>query len=314
MKKLFFFGLLISLVLFTTNCTENLTDSDSPQNISSNHFNKTSSLFRSTENTGCREYDFYSSERIDYPDYPSFFYFEDLLIEHGKSHKYFRDEHGLNITEGEEETAETPIILPNAATSVIATVCSYFEAEGSLNNIGSKVKAFDENGNFITEVISEDNTSNRYQPVQVVIQALPGTTIKKLHFDVKYPAGGGNFPQIIFKLEACYLSECTAPTVTANSSMPEIWPPNNKTVKVNFFGNITNSCGGGSYTLTDEYGEVSYSGDLESGDYSVLLNLISSRKGNDKDGRKYTFTVTSSNSAGTATAKAYSVVLHDKRK
>ena len=68
-----------------------------------------------------------------------------------------------------------------------------------------------------------------------------------------------------------------------------LWPPNEKIVTVVFTGSIITS---GSYTLTDEYGEFTYTGILSAGQYSVALDLRAARNGNDKTGRIYTFTVT----------------------
>ena len=80
-----------------------------------------------------------------------------------------------------------------------------------------------------------------------------------------------------------------APAVANPSTL---WPPNQKMVTVVFEGSVTSA---GSYELTDEYGELTYSGQLQlgsGGTYSVELDLKAARNGNDKTGRIYTFTVT----------------------
>ncbi|MFC2083578.1 hypothetical protein ACFLS9_00830 [Bacteroidota bacterium] len=107
---------------------------------------------------------------------------------------------------------------------------------------------------------------------------------------------------------------CFAPSVTLEASHTEIWPPNNKEVGVTFSGFLVNDCGNAEYELVDEYGEYTYSGTIEPGDYEVTLNLVASREGKDKDGRNYTFTVTTSNDNGSATESVNVVVPHDKGK
>lgn len=122
------------------------------------------------------------------------------------------------------------------------------------------------------------------------------------------------FRSIWSNLTVCYTSLCTEPTVSAEADITELWPANNKEVEIVFSGTLTNECENGTYALIDEYGEYSYSGEIVNGDYSIALNLMASRNGNDKDGRKYTFTVTTANESGDASDAVDVFVSHDQRK
>ncbi len=104
----------------------------------------------------------------------------------------------------------------------------------------------------------------------------------------------------------------TPPTVIVSASTSEIFPPNEKMVTVIFSGTITNY-DPASYTLTDEYGKIFYSGTLTGTSFSVALDLQAQRDGNDKNGRTYTFTVTAVGSS-TISAATTVVVLHEKKK
>lgn len=112
----------------------------------------------------------------------------------------------------------------------------------------------------------------------------------------------------------CWAQPCAMPELTLDASQTTIWPPNHKTISVYYSGNITNDCGDAEYELLDEYGELTYSGTLEPGDYNLALDLVASRQGTDKDGRKYTFTLTTSNDVGSATESVDVTVLHSFRK
>lgn len=102
------------------------------------------------------------------------------------------------------------------------------------------------------------------------------------------------------------------PTVTLTASDTILWPPNKKWKSVTFSGTLSDYTVA-TYTLTDEYGKISYVGTLTGATFSVPLNLKAERKGKDKDGRTYTFTVTAVGSL-TVSASVDVVVPHDKKK
>jgi len=130
---------------------------------------------------------------------------------------------------------------------------------------------------------------------------------------VKLDNGDDSFTFDNFQL--CTLSdECPAPEVTLEASILEIWPANNKEREAVFSGSVINECGTTNYELTDEYGEYSYTGEIVPGGFSIPLNLMASRTGKDKDGRKYSFTVTSENNSGTVLKSVDLIVPHDRSK
>ncbi|MEW5798448.1 MAG: hypothetical protein AB1728_05535 [Bacteroidota bacterium] len=102
------------------------------------------------------------------------------------------------------------------------------------------------------------------------------------------------------------------PTVTLTASDTILWPPNKKWKTVTFNGTLSDYTTA-TYALTDEYGKISYVGTLTGATYSVPLNLKAERKGKDKDGRTYIFTVTAIGSL-TVSASIDVVVPHDKKK
>ena len=102
------------------------------------------------------------------------------------------------------------------------------------------------------------------------------------------------------------------PKVTLMASDTILWPPNKKWKTVTFSGTLPDLTSA-TYTLTDEYGKISYVGTLTGATFSVPLKLKAERKGKDKDGRTYTFTVTAVGSQ-TVTASIDVVVPHDKKK
>jgi len=197
-------------------------------------------------------------------------------------------------------------VLPLKAKSISVDLLS------KLNEIGSIIKCYDENMQLIYETIPEDTDGFWADPVHVEIIPPNDNLISYIYFYPKFEAN--HRCQTITKMEICYIPECNVPSVNLNASISEIWPPNGKNVNVIFSGSILNDCNGGFYSLTDEYGEINYSDILPAGDFNVSLNLIASRKGNDKDGRKYTFTVSSSNSSGSVVKVVDVIVPHDKRK
>ena len=102
------------------------------------------------------------------------------------------------------------------------------------------------------------------------------------------------------------VADTTPPIVTTSASPSSLWPPNGQTVPVTVSGTITDATSGvnpatGHFAVTDEYGQVHPAGTFSiatNGQYSFTVALVSSRNGNDNDGRKYTITVTAADVAG----------------
>jgi probable HAF family extracellular repeat protein len=112
-----------------------------------------------------------------------------------------------------------------------------------------------------------------------------------------------------------------APVVTVSATTAQVGPPNGKMIPVAFSGGISDAGSGiasASYAVVDEYGQVQPSGAVTvnaDGSYLVVVSIESRRNGNDRDGRKYTLTITATDEAGnTSSASASTTVLHDQAK
>jgi hypothetical protein len=102
----------------------------------------------------------------------------------------------------------------------------------------------------------------------------------------------------------------------------QLWPPNNKPVPVRIFGTVLDE-GSGIKSIhiqvIDEYGTCQpvvtdiLPGEIVNGNWERTIQLEASRKGNDKDGRKYTIRVTATDNAGNVTVKEIVVIVpHDQ--
>lgn len=118
------------------------------------------------------------------------------------------------------------------------------------------------------------------------------------------------------------LIDTTAPSVTATAA-GVLWPPNGKMVPVTVSGTLSDAGSGidassATFTVVDEYGVVQPSGAVTvapNGSYSFTVQLESSRKGTDKDGRTYTVVVSVEDNNGNVGSATTSVaVAHDQRK
>jgi len=117
--------------------------------------------------------------------------------------------------------------------------------------------------------------------------------------------------------------DTSPPTITAAATPSSLWPPRQWMVPVTVSGTITDADSGvnaktAAYAVIDEYGEVQPKGAVTlgtKGDYSFTVQLPASRKGNDKDGRKYTITVNAEDNVGNKGSSSASVIVpHDQRR
>lgn len=110
----------------------------------------------------------------------------------------------------------------------------------------------------------------------------------------------------------------SAPSATAAASPSALWPPNGKPVTVSVTGTLLDPAGlqSARYTVDDEYGQASSSGDLVvagDGSYRLTVALPASRLGDDKDGRVFTIRVHAADRAGNvATAETRVLVPHSQ--
>jgi len=98
----------------------------------------------------------------------------------------------------------------------------------------------------------------------------------------------------------------TPPLISISATPTTLWPPNGKFVPIVVRGTITDPDSGvrpGSpaFTVIDEYGQIHQSGPIrigQGGAYSFGILLQASRKGGDRDGRRYTIIVRAADNAG----------------
>lgn len=125
--------------------------------------------------------------------------------------------------------------------------------------------------------------------------------------------GWGGYRNLTIK----YRQDTQGPTITINEQQA-MWPPNGKITNIPLTGTITDSSGvaTASYTIADEYGELSLSGNISlatDGSFYLNLPLEADRRGNDSDGRLYTIHITAMDRIGNVSSKSTTVtVLHDQ--
>jgi probable HAF family extracellular repeat protein len=110
----------------------------------------------------------------------------------------------------------------------------------------------------------------------------------------------------------------TAPRVRVAASRSTIWPVNGRRVPVTFVGTVRDDVSTietVSYVVEDEYGRVEPSGRVRvsNGRFTITVRLEASRRGSDRNGRRYQLRVTGVDEAGNrATAAATVVVPHHR--
>jgi hypothetical protein len=117
--------------------------------------------------------------------------------------------------------------------------------------------------------------------------------------------------------------DTTAPVITIAADVTVIWPPNGQMVPDRISGRITDALSGVdpsslAYRVTDSYGAVQPAGSFEIdsiGRFAFTVALEASRRGDDKDGRRYVVIVTAIDRAGNSSSASVAVIVpHDKGK
>lgn len=106
------------------------------------------------------------------------------------------------------------------------------------------------------------------------------------------------------------------------ASSQTIKVPNNKEISAELSGTVFAPEGcevaNAQYQLTDEYGELDRTETFvvnDDGSFNVIVPVVASRKGNDKDGRLYTVKLMAESEAGIGESAETSIVIaHDNRK
>ena len=117
--------------------------------------------------------------------------------------------------------------------------------------------------------------------------------------------------------------DVTPPAITVSATPETLWPPNGKRVSVTISGTIKDAESGvnastAAYAVIDEYGLIQPNGPIQvamDGSYAFTIKLQASRKGNDRDGRQYTITVSAQDNEGNQGSKSTVVTVpHDQRR
>jgi hypothetical protein len=124
------------------------------------------------------------------------------------------------------------------------------------------------------------------------------------------------------QIEVEIVSDVNPPALEVSADPLQLWPPNNKLISVRIFGTAFDT-GSGIQSIhievIDEYGECQpviqdiLPDEIVDGHWERTIELMASRKGNDKDGRKYTIIVTATDNLGNAMTKEIEVIVpHDQ--
>ena len=108
------------------------------------------------------------------------------------------------------------------------------------------------------------------------------------------------------------VEDTTPPAITVSATPETLGPPNGKRVSVTISGTIKDAESGvnastAAYAVIDEYGLIQPNGPIQvamDGSYAFTIKLQASRKGNDRDGRQYTITVSAQDNEGNQGSKS----------
>lgn len=106
----------------------------------------------------------------------------------------------------------------------------------------------------------------------------------------------------------------TKPEITADVNPKTIWPPNGKMVDVKITGSVNDDNPYETIILVeDEYDLVEPSLTIYEAEISQTIKLQASRRGNDRDGRKYTIKLSASDLAGNTSIATFEVIVPHSR-
>jgi probable HAF family extracellular repeat protein len=112
-------------------------------------------------------------------------------------------------------------------------------------------------------------------------------------------------------------ADTTPPVITVSASPATLSPPNGRLVTVTVSGAITDEGSGveaSTYQVIGEYGQIQPKGNVPpvDGSYTFTVALQASRRGNDRDGRRYTIEVSATDNAGNEGSKSATVIVPRK--
>lgn len=227
------------------------------------------------------------------------------------------EEYGVAIKQGEERE--------------ITISSSFYEISrrGSFVNFSIKSSGRNIPNSWITNhnQVTLD-TSQTTKDVSFIIK-VPADAMTGLHRDTLIPVVSRSSERVsvdnlTLYVEVLPLSTCEEPPTISNitSNQRTVSDRNNKQLTLVFSGAINSSPGCTTqkawYKFSDEYGEMDKTGTVklgENGNFTVSVQVIASRKGDDKDGRLYSVIFGAENEYGKASGGRQKVVIkHDNRK
>jgi hypothetical protein len=170
---------------------------------------------------------------------------------------------------------------------------------------------------YIEYSLDSENDWTRYGG-PITLQAVGPHTIYYRSVDV-----AGNVEEThSLHVEIGSIADTDPPVLDISVDPLQLWPPNNKLVPVRIFGTVLDVDSGIRsihIEVVDEYGtcqptivDIEPEGIVD-GNWERIIKLEASRRGNDKDGRKYTIRVTATDNAGNMTTKEIAIIApHDQ--
>ena len=113
--------------------------------------------------------------------------------------------------------------------------------------------------------------------------------------------------------------DSTPPQITVAAGMIHVWPGSPRQVPVTFTGTVSDNASvidEVSFQVHDEYGQVEPSGRITviKGRFAITVFVEPTRRGYDRDGRRYELTITATDAERNRTsATARATILHDRR-
>lgn len=174
-------------------------------------------------------------------------------------------------------------------------------------------------------------TLNTTQPTKEVSFSIkvPANATTGTHRSIFIPVVSRSSERVSFNNLTLYVevmpsNTCKQPPIISETTTDQqiVSNRNNKLLTLTFTGSINSSIGCTTnrawYQLSDEYGEMNKIGTMEldvNGNFTVSIPVITSRKGNDKDGRLYNIIFGAENEVGTVFGGQQEVLIsHDNRK
>jgi hypothetical protein len=125
-------------------------------------------------------------------------------------------------------------------------------------------------------------------------------------FDTTYNGGGPPSAGDAFVVKITVAADTTSPVTSLSRKPSLLWPPDGKLVPVDISGKMTDEQSGidaptAAFHVVDEYGLIQPAGPIAmepDGSYSIRVLLEASRRGRDRDGRRYEVFVSIADKAG----------------